>query len=199
MKITLLAAVLVSTVLAATAARASVVLSDNFDTENGGVGQLNYTNFANFTVSTGSVDLIGNGFFDLYPGNGLYVDLAGSTNQYGALTTKLVFGPGTYTVTTDLGGTARGPTDGAGITLGGTTVDHILTDSNTMVFTDTFTVGAGGSALTIADLGLSGNPNVGAILFSVTVSTASAIPEPVSTALLGVGLLGLGMVRRRRA
>lgn len=195
----IMAAVAAGLFIASSSARAGVLLSDNFDGENGGVAQLNYTGFANFTVSTGSVDLIGNGSNDFYPGNGLYVDLAGSTNQFGALTTDLVFGPGTYTVTTSLGGTARGvPDDGAAITLGGTTVSHILGNTGTATYIDTFTVGAGGSALTIADLGLSGNPNIGAILFSVTVATAATpAPEPISAALLGAGLLGLVLVRRR--
>src|SRR5579862_1829881 len=69
----------------APAAHAQVyLLNDNFNTENGGVGQLNYTGFDNWNVS-GAVDLIGNGFFDFYPGNGLYVDMNGSP------------GPGTMT------------------------------------------------------------------------------------------------------
>jgi len=51
-------------------------------------GELNYSGFANWDVSGGQVDLMGNGFLDFLPGNGLYVDLAGS----GAPTA----GPGTW-------------------------------------------------------------------------------------------------------
>lgn len=40
-------------------------------------GALAYCGFQNWKVE-GSVDLLGNGFFDLLPGNGLYVDLVGS-------------------------------------------------------------------------------------------------------------------------
>ena len=72
--------------LAAGRVDAAVIFSDNFDGENGGVGALNYTGFANFSVSNGLVDLIGNGFFDFLPGNGLYVDLDGSTSDAGVLT-----------------------------------------------------------------------------------------------------------------
>lgn len=42
-------------------------------------GELNYTGFANWDVIQNTVDLCGNGFFDLLPGNGLYVDMNGTT------------------------------------------------------------------------------------------------------------------------
>lgn len=42
-------------------------------------GALNYSSFADWTLSDGTVDLFGNGFFDLLPGNGMYVNLAGTS------------------------------------------------------------------------------------------------------------------------
>jgi hypothetical protein len=39
-------------------------------------GALNYTGFANWNVTYGEVDLFGNGFFDVLPGNGLYVNMS---------------------------------------------------------------------------------------------------------------------------
>jgi Mg-chelatase subunit ChlD len=52
-------------------------------------GALNYCNFINWNVVDGHVDLLGNGFLDLLPGNGLYVDLAGSRSAFkGALQSK---------------------------------------------------------------------------------------------------------------
>jgi subtilisin-like proprotein convertase family protein len=55
-------------------------------------GQLDYCNFANWNVVNGHVDLIGNGFLDFLPGNGLYVDLAGSTAPHGgAMISKNTF------------------------------------------------------------------------------------------------------------
>jgi hypothetical protein len=52
-------------------------------------GQLDYNAFINWDVVGGTVDLIGNDFFDFLPGNGLYVDLGGTTPpQEGTLTLK---------------------------------------------------------------------------------------------------------------
>lgn len=81
---------------------------DTFNTENGGVGKLDYTSFANWIVTAGSVDLIGNGLFDIYPGNGLYVDLNGSTGVSGTLTSKVLFSPGTYEFSFEIGNTSVG-------------------------------------------------------------------------------------------
>ena len=44
--------------------QAAILLTDNFDGENGGVGSLNYNSFANWNVTGGTVDLIGNGYFE---------------------------------------------------------------------------------------------------------------------------------------
>ncbi|MBM2820076.1 MAG: sorting protein [Nitrosarchaeum sp.] len=68
---------------------ATVLLDDNFNSENGGAEALNYAFVGNWAVSDGTVDLIGNGgTFDFLPGNGLYVDLDGSTNNAGKMTSK---------------------------------------------------------------------------------------------------------------
>jgi hypothetical protein len=54
-----------------------------------GAGKLNYDAFLNWNVVDGSVDLEGNGFFDFLPGNGLYIDMAGTApNQKGKLQLK---------------------------------------------------------------------------------------------------------------
>ena len=93
-------------------------LSDNFNTENGGVGALNYTGFANWDVNGGgTVDLIGNSSFDFYPGNGLYVDLDGSSSNAGVLTTKSLFAPGNYALSFKLGGSQRGTPESVTVSL----------------------------------------------------------------------------------
>ncbi|MEO1497135.1 MAG: choice-of-anchor C family protein [Planctomycetota bacterium] len=77
---------------------AATSLEDDFDGENGGVGTSNYEGFANFDVADGAVDLTGPNFFDLYPGNGLYVDLNGTANRSGTLTSRDLFSPGVYSL-----------------------------------------------------------------------------------------------------
>jgi von Willebrand factor type A domain/Bacterial Ig-like domain (group 2) len=56
-------------------------------------GALDYTGFANWNV-TGSVDLFGDGFYDMIPGNGLYVNISSITlsgHPKSALTSKTAF------------------------------------------------------------------------------------------------------------
>ena len=96
------------------------LFSDNFDSENGGIGQGNYDSLNFWDITDGAVDLIGNGLHDFYPGNGLFLDLDGSTFNAATLKTKEVFdlSPGTYTLEFMLGGNARGGEDNVTISLG---------------------------------------------------------------------------------
>lgn len=58
------------------------------------MAQLNYDGFVNWDVTRGSVDLVGLGLWDIWPGNGLYVDLQGTREasapplELGQLTSK---------------------------------------------------------------------------------------------------------------
>ena len=87
----------------------SVLLSDNFDTENNGAGIFNWTSFTNWNVIAGCVDLHGNGLFDVQPGNGLYVDLDGSCAMGGGIESKTAFvlEPGTYVLEWFMAGNNR--------------------------------------------------------------------------------------------
>lgn len=86
----------------------SILLDDNFDSENGGVGAGVYTGFANWDVTKGSIDLLGpNGFLT---NTGLYVDLDGTGGgSAGTLVTRKSFtlNPGTYQLQFDLAGNSR--------------------------------------------------------------------------------------------
>ena len=173
-------------------ASAAPLFSDNFNTENGGTGVLNYTGFANWTVPGGSVDLIGNGFFDFYPGNGLYIDLDGSTGAGGTLKSTTVFAAGTYTLTFDLGGNARGAgNDTLTVSLGSWSEVFNVPDTFPLTtITRTFTTTGGN--LSFAN---GGGDNQGIILDNVSVS---ATPEPVSLVVFGGLLAGGGWLVRRR-
>lgn len=88
---------------------ATVVFSDNFNSDPQGLK----VTPAGWNLTQGTVDVIGTGFYDYYPGNGNYIDLNGSTLQYGGIgTAPPAFGPGHYILTFDLGGNHVGPNYG---------------------------------------------------------------------------------------
>jgi hypothetical protein len=86
-------------------------LEDNFNTENGGVPQLNYNSFTNWTVTAGRVDLTA-----YYVVGDLNVDLDGSfglPRPSGRLQSRAVFAlePGDYELRFDIGNGPQFPTD----------------------------------------------------------------------------------------
>lgn len=175
--------------LLATAALGQTSFSDSFNSETLG---LNYTGFANWTVSDGSVDVIGIGFYDLHPGNGYYVDLDGTTSDSGVLKTNFdVMAGYTYTVSFKLGGSMRGDTNTVHVELDGYAEDFTLASGDPLAtVVRTVSVASAGSRLSFEN---GGGDNLGAILDDVNIR---AVPEPATLAVLGLGALGL--IRRRR-
>lgn len=184
-------------VAALPAAHAASIFGDTFDAENGTNPVLNYGSFAQWDVTDGTVDLIGNGYFDFYPGNGLFIDLDGSTGNAGTMTTKsaLALGPGTYTLSFDLGNNGGG-SNTMDVALGSVFAES-FTRAAMPAFekvSRTFTVASGTSAyLSFAQFGAD---NQGLVIDNVDVSRV--VPEPSTYALSALGLLAAGALVRRR-
>jgi hypothetical protein len=188
-------------------ADAAVVFSDNFDSENGGVGTLNYTGFAQWTVTLGTVDLIGNGYYDFPPvtdGHGLYVDMDGSSSQAGTMVSlNLPLGPGSYVLSYELAGNQRGGPDDtvtASVEVG-VSPAHVITLASSdpfATFSDNFTLT---TAQTVnIQFAASGGDNIGILLDNVKLE--SVVPEPTTIVVWGLlGGLGLavGYFRRKRS
>lgn len=179
------------------AAQAIPLFSDNF---NGEAQALN-TSLDNWTVSDGTIDVIGTGFFDFYPGNGNYLDLDGSSGNAGKITTNSSFSflAGTYTLRFDLGGSTRGDSNTMTVALGSFFSETFTLPSSAplQTITRTFTFGSsnGTGALSFDH---TGGDNLGLILDNVLLDfrAPTTVPEPSTLALLSLaGLLGL---RRRR-
>jgi len=99
---------------------------DDFNTENGGGGSaIDYDNFANWDVTSGSVDVVINGHGGTLFGDGLFVDMVG-LGTIGEITTKDEFPltPGIeYRLKFDLSGNQRAAaTDVVTVSVGGGSV-----------------------------------------------------------------------------
>lgn len=98
-----------------------VIISDDFNAENKGRGQLCYDGFENWFVRSGEVDLIGRGFYDAYPDHGLYVDLDGGGSLASTFQSKGAFrlSAGAYQLELDLAGNPERTTNTVTVSLGG--------------------------------------------------------------------------------
>lgn len=188
-----------------TPAAATVVLFDDFNSQT--PDQLNWTGDSMFlpTSPPGSVDLIGaGGSFDFFPGNGGYLDLDGSTGSgndpAGEITSILSFGPGSYTLSFNLGGNRRTQAVRTTQFSLGNWSDSLSLAGNAGFgfYSYSFTTTSAGS-LTFTQIGPSDNQ--GNILDNVKLS--SAVPEPATWAMMivGFGLAGSAVrsTRRRQA
>ena len=185
-------------------ASADVIFEDNFDSEAApGASILDYNSFGQWTVTDGTVDLISSGGFGIScaGGSGKCVDLDGSNNNAGVLTSSLLnLTAGNYALSFDISGNQRnGSSDSLLVTLSGfvNEVFELAGGDPWTSITRYFTLDAANSAA-IA-FSLSGGDNVGIILDNVVLQSIERVevPEPSSFMLLMLGLLGLVLARRK--
>lgn len=199
MKLKFFAALIASSLFTA-GAHANAIFQDGFDSE-GAAGEsiLNYTGFANWTVTGGSVDLISDPNkwgLDCIGGTGKCVDLDGSSGNAGILTSKdFTLGEGTYSLIFDISGNQRnGSADSMLVMLSGFLDEtFLLTASDPWATINrSFTVME--ETTSFINFNHNGGDNIGIMLDNVSV-----VPEPGTLALLSLGLLGLGAARRRQS
>ena len=192
---TLLATAALGLGLTGAASASTVVFSDDFDGYAAGdVLNVGPSFFAPNWTTTPTLDyIVTNDYGNLCRSTGACVDLDGSTNNSGLLSTVMNFAAGTYQLAFELFGNSRGyGPDMVTITLGNQSLvlSNIASGddvSQTWTFTTT------GGALTFQN---DGGDNVGAVLSSVSLA---AVPLPAGGLLLLGALGGIAALRRRKA
>jgi len=186
-------------------ASAVPIFQDDFNSEHGGTAILNYSGFTNWTVTDGTVDLIGNGSWDFLPGNGLYIDMDGSTGNAGKMTTYIpLVDPGAYYLKFDLAGNHIN--DSPETTLVQVNLGSVFDASYSLgknvpftTYTEYFMIDFP-TPLILSFEGLGGD-NMGMLLDNVEIGTRNQpapTPEPATIFLLGSGLLGAARVTRKK-
>ena len=186
----------------------TVLLNDNFNSENGGIGYAgNYNGFANWTVASGNVDLCGYGNWDYLGTGGVYVDLDGSGDNVnipvkgGTLVSKVAYNltPGTTVLQFDLAGSQRAqwdtPKDTVRVKLGTVYDETFVLDPTDPLTTYARTINVTSSENAYLSFQDMGADNIGAFLDNVRLVTP--VPEPATILFLGLGLLGSAIAKKR--
>jgi PEP-CTERM motif len=180
-------------------ARAVTLFADDFNAEPGG-SQLNYSAFANWNVSNGTVDLIASGGFGIscVGGVGKCVDMDGSTFDAGRLDTKTTFNlaPGNYVLSFSASGNQRSASADDSMVFGFDGITDSVTIPDPTAPFATFTLPF---TLLVATSGSiffehAGGDNIGIILDNVALESRAGVPEPSALLLLGIGMAAAGAI-----
>jgi hypothetical protein len=189
---------------------ASTIFSENFDTAT---VNLNVTQAGQFhTINGTDVDVVGGSNFGLLcvaPESGNCVDLGGTGGDaYGDLVASINLAPGSYDLSFDLIGSQRGDTTETTVTFANYSHTFTLAGDDVtsgIVVNQLITITTGGSYQLqfLNDGPANDNPNIGALLDNVTLTSVSpsqnsAVPEPATLSLMATGLIGAAGVIRRR-
>ncbi len=145
-----------------------------------GAPSLNFTGFANWNVADGFVDLIGTdgagtASNDVLPGNGLYVDLDGSSFNAGRLESKTEFAltPGTYELQFQLAGSTSNGSNSVAISLGAAFSETVTRAQNAPFSTETRTINVAAATSGRIVFDNAGNDNFGALLGRVKLTNTT--------------------------
>jgi hypothetical protein len=186
--------------------RATTIFSENFDEVP--VGLTRTTAGAFSAIGGTNVDVVGGALFGSLcasPESGNCVDMGGSGgNALGniELATPLNLTAGVYDLSFDLVGSGRGQNSSTTVDFGSYTQTFLLTSGDVTdgIVNVEVSIAGGPTQLEFINNGVAGgNPNIGALLDNVSITTgASPVPEPGTLGLMLTGLLGTaGAVRRR--
>jgi len=191
-------AVAVAAAVTGAASAATVVFSDNFDANAGGLN----TTPSGWALDGGSVDIIPIGSDFVWYGSGQYIDMNGSTGFAGSISTSFATVAGySYNLSFGLGyNNGSGTNEMLSYSVGNLAgvVDlstQILQVGVLQTLSFDFVALSNLSILKFADVGSTPGDNGGPILDNVV---ATVVPLPAAASLLLAALGGLAMLRRRR-